>query len=76
MLSRAPVEFVRRTCLIRHSIHYRDVLAYYGAVALPCRVKDPDRKGKVEAGVGHAQKTPLKGQRFESHPDSEGGPSP
>src|SRR6185295_2994766 len=31
-----------------------------------CRVRDPDRKGKVEAGVGHAQKTPLKGQRFES----------
>ena len=23
-------------------------------------------KGKVESGVGHAQKTPLKGQRFES----------
>ncbi len=45
---------------------YRDVLAHYGALALPCRVKDPDRKGKVEAGVGHAQKTPLKGQRFES----------
>lgn len=45
---------------------YRDVLAHYGAVAMPCRVKDPDRKGKVEAGVGHAQKTPLKGQRFES----------
>src|SRR5712692_1386392 len=45
---------------------YRDVLAHYGVVALPCRVKDPDRKGKVEAGVGHAQKTPLKGLRFES----------
>jgi transposase len=45
---------------------YRDVLAHYGAVALPCRVQDPDRKGKVESGVGHAQKTPLKGQRFES----------
>lgn len=45
---------------------YRDVLAHYGTVALPCRVGDPDRKGKVEAGVGHAQKTPLKGQRFES----------
>ena len=44
---------------------YRDVLAHYGAVALPCRVGDPDRKGKVEAGVGHAQKTPLRGQRFE-----------
>src|SRR3989454_4637724 len=25
---------------------YRDVLAHYGAVALPCRVGDPDRKGK------------------------------
>ena len=45
---------------------YRDVLAHYGVVALPCRVRDPDRKGKVERGVGHAQKTPLKGLRFES----------
>ena len=45
---------------------YNDVLAHYGAVALACRVADPDRKGKVEAGVGHAKKTPLKGQRFES----------
>ena len=44
---------------------YRDVLAHYGVVALPCRVGDPDRKGKVEAGVGHAQKTPLRGLRFE-----------
>jgi transposase len=45
---------------------YRDVLAHYGSVALPCRVRHPDRKGKVESGVGHAQKTPLKGLRFES----------
>jgi transposase len=45
---------------------YRDVLAHYGVIALPCRVGDPDRKGKVEAGVGHAQKTPLKGLRFET----------
>ena len=45
---------------------YRDVLHHYGAVALPCRVQDPDRKGKVEAGVAHAQKTPLKGLRFEN----------
>jgi transposase len=44
---------------------YRDVLAYYGAVALPCRVRNPDRKGKVESGVGHAQMTPLRGLRFE-----------
>src|SRR5208337_4413233 len=45
---------------------FRDVLAHYGMVALPCRIKDPDRKGKVESGVGHAQKTPLKGMRFEN----------
>jgi transposase len=45
---------------------YRDVLAHYGVTALPCRVRDPDRKGKVESGVGHAQKTPLRGKKFES----------
>jgi transposase len=45
---------------------YRDLLAHYGAVAMPCRVRDPDRKGKVESGVGHAQRTPLKGLRFET----------
>jgi len=45
---------------------YRDLLAHYGAVALPCRVADPDRKGKVERSVGHAKNTPLKGLRFES----------
>ena len=45
---------------------YRDVLAHYHVVALPCRVRDPDRKGKVESGIGHTQKTPLKGQRFET----------
>jgi transposase len=50
---------------------YRDVLAHYGVVALPCRVRNPDRKGKVEAGVAHAQKTPLKGMRFESLEDAQ-----
>jgi transposase len=35
---------------------YRDVLAHYGAVALPCRIQDPDRKGKVESAVGHTKK--------------------
>jgi transposase len=45
---------------------FKDVLAHYGVTAMPCRVQDPDRKGKVESGVGHAQKTPLKGLRFES----------
>ena len=44
---------------------YRDVLAHYGVVALPCRVGDPDRKGKVESGIAHTQ-TALRGLRFES----------
>ena len=42
------------------------MLAHYGVIALPCRVRDPDRKGKVEASIGHAQKTPLTGLRFET----------
>jgi transposase len=50
---------------------YRDVLHHYGVVALPCRVRDPDRKGKVESGVGHAQRTPLKGLRFESMEEAQ-----
>ena len=45
---------------------YRDMLQHYQVVALPCRVRDPDRKGKVERAVGHAKNTPLKGLRFES----------
>ncbi len=44
---------------------YRDVLAHYGATALPCRVRDPDRKGKVEAGVNYGQQA-VKGLRFET----------
>jgi len=43
---------------------YRDVLAHYGVVALPCRVRDPDRKGKVESDIGFTQGA-LKGLRFE-----------
>ena len=44
---------------------YRDVLAHYGVVALPCRVGDPDRKGKVESGIHHTQRA-LRGLRFET----------
>src|SRR5439155_5766708 len=50
---------------------YRDVLAHYGAVALPCRVRHPDRKGKAESSVGHTQRTPLRGMRFESLEDGQ-----
>src|SRR5438552_7539828 len=44
---------------------YRDVLAHYGVTALPCRVRHPDRKGKVESGVRHAQQK-VRGLRFET----------
>ena len=50
---------------------YADMLRHYEVVAMPCRVRDPDRKGKVESGVGHAQKTPLKGMRFESPQEAQ-----
>lgn len=49
---------------------YRDVLAHYGATAIPCRVRDPDRKGKVESGVNYAQEK-LKGLRFENLDDAQ-----
>jgi len=39
---------------------YRDVLTHYGCFALPCRIQDPDRKGKVERGVGHVQRKKLR----------------
>jgi transposase len=48
---------------------YRDVLAHYGVVALPCRVGDPDRKGKVEkaplspGGVSTACQSPIRKPR-------------
>jgi len=45
---------------------YKDFLAHHGVVALPARVGHPDRKGKVESSIGFAQKTPLRGKRFES----------
>ena len=45
---------------------YAAVLAHYGAIADPARVRDPDRKGTVENAIQHTQSTALKGRRFES----------
>lgn len=45
---------------------YAALLAHYSAIADPCRVKDPDRKGTVENAIQHTQGTALKGRRFES----------
>lgn len=45
---------------------YRDVLAHYGVVADPARVRAPNRKGTVENAIQHTQSTALKGKRFET----------
>jgi transposase len=45
---------------------YAALLAHYGVVADPCRVRDPNRKGTVESAIQHTQGTALKGRRFES----------
>lgn len=45
---------------------YGAFLAHYSAVADPCRVRDPDRKGSVENAIQHTQSTALKGRRFDS----------
>jgi transposase len=45
---------------------YSAMLAHYGVVADPTRVRDPDRKGTVENAIQHTQDTALKGRRFDS----------
>ncbi len=45
---------------------YAAMLAHYGVVADPARVRDPNRKGTVENAIQHTQSTALKGRRFES----------
>ena len=45
---------------------YGAMLAHYGVVADPARVRDANRKGTVENAIGHTQATALKGRRFES----------
>ncbi len=44
---------------------FRDLLAHYSCTALPARVRDPNRKGKVESAVRGGQDK-LRGLRFES----------
>jgi transposase len=44
---------------------YAALLAHYGVVADPCRVRDPNRKGTVESAIQHTQGA-LIGKRFET----------
>lgn len=45
---------------------YGAMLAHYGAIADPARIRDPNRKGGVENAIQHTQSTALRGRRFES----------
>ena len=44
---------------------YAALLAHYGVVADPCRVRDPNRKGTVESSIQYTQGA-LKGRTFEA----------
>jgi transposase len=45
---------------------YGAMLAHYGVLADPARIRDPNRKGTVENAIQHTQDTALRGRRFQS----------
>lgn len=45
---------------------YGAMLAHYGVIADPARIRDPNRKGSVENAIQHTQDTALRGRRFET----------
>jgi len=45
---------------------YAALLAHYGSVADPARVRDANGKGSVENAIQHTQDMALKGRRFDS----------
>ena len=49
---------------------YRDVLAHYGVVALPCRVRDPDRATVMETVTGNAPRPTARGVGISSRPSA------
>jgi len=46
--------------------NYQSFSEHYGFVILPCRVRTPEHKGKVESGIKYVQNNALKGKRFDS----------
>ena len=47
------------------NLEYAQVLRHYDVVAVPARVRDPDRKGKVESSINYAQLR-LEHRKFDS----------
>lgn len=46
--------------------NYQSFSEHYGFVPLPCKVRTPEHKGKVESGVKYVQNNALQGKRFAS----------
>ena len=59
------VDAERGTAMVRQGKGKKD------RMALPCRVRDPDRKGKVESGRGPCPKDAARGLRFEALNDAQ-----
>lgn len=45
---------------------YQAFAKHYGFEVLPCRVRRPEHKGKVENSINYAQENALKGRKFDS----------
>lgn len=52
------------------NVLYAKMLDHYGCIALPCRVRTPRHKGKVESEVNYTQGA-LKGRQFETIEDQQ-----
>ena len=46
--------------------NYLAFAEHYGFVPLPCRVRKPEHKGKVESNIDYVQNNALKGKKFDS----------
>lgn len=46
--------------------NYLALAEHYGFVPIPCRVRTPEHKGKVESNIDYVQRNALKGKTFES----------
>jgi len=45
---------------------YQAFAKHYGFEVLPCKVRRPEHKGKVENSINYAQDNALKGRKFDS----------
>ncbi|HQS85099.1 MAG TPA: IS21 family transposase [Alphaproteobacteria bacterium] len=48
---------------------YKEFSDYYGFYILPCRVRQPQEKGKVEAGIKYIKNNFFAGRQFETYKD-------